>query len=119
MAKTVHLIGKAICEALGIDANQTVRLRMILDAHSLEATVEQIVIIKQGVDEDQAQKIGSILKAYKLVPLKEEAEKPLAEWDGYYPPFVNPDDPPPQPARFVVYARHEEGAEDGDTRPQR
>jgi len=105
MIKTVNLIGTAICEALGIDPLQTVRLQLVLDVHSLQATAEQMVITKQGVDEDQAKKIGSTLKAYKLVPIEEEGTI-LAEWDGYYPAYGVPDS---QPARHVVYVRHKEG----------
>jgi len=99
MARLAHSesLGKAIGEALGIDLTFVTGLDLRLRVGEIPTLIVESVV-REGVD------LKPAFVGYKLVPIEEE-ETILTEWDGYYPAYGMPNS---QPARHVVYARHEE-----------
>jgi len=106
MARLAHSesLGKAICEALVIDPTFVTGLELRLRVGEIPTLIIESAV-REGTE------LKNIFLAYKLVPIEEETEVKLAEWDGIYPPITETGKPGVQPARFVVYARHEEDAE--------
>ena len=102
-------LAMAICEALDIP---TTKLRR-MELHFEVGTAPTLIAEKWIFDEEYPKELKTILERYKVVPIGDEEEVKLAEWNGIYPPITETGKPGTQPARFVVYARHEEEAEHG------